>query len=45
MVERRAVKLGRRRPGEVEVTVGLKENERVVVEGADRVSDGQSLEP
>lgn len=40
VVERRAVKLGRRRPGEVEVTVGLQEGERVVVEGTQNIRDG-----
>lgn len=43
VVERRAVKLGRRRPGEVEVTVGLKEGERVVVEGTQNIRDGSQV--
>jgi membrane fusion protein (multidrug efflux system) len=43
VVERRAVKLGRRRPGEVEVTVGLKEGERVVIEGTQNIRDGTQV--
>lgn len=37
---RREVKLGKRRPGEVEVVEGLKEHERVVVEGTQNLRDG-----
>jgi membrane fusion protein (multidrug efflux system) len=37
---RREVKLGKRRPGEVEVVEGLKEGERVVVEGTQNLRDG-----
>ncbi|MBM0107267.1 efflux RND transporter periplasmic adaptor subunit [Steroidobacter sp. S1-65] len=37
---RREVKLGKRRPGEVEVLEGLKEHERVVVEGTQNLRDG-----
>ncbi|MFC4311386.1 efflux RND transporter periplasmic adaptor subunit [Steroidobacter flavus] len=37
---RRAVKLGKRRPGVVEVVDGLKEHERVVVEGTQNLRDG-----
>lgn len=44
VVEQRAVKLGRRRPGEVEVTVGLKEDEHVIVEGTQNVRDGVRVE-
>lgn len=40
VVERRAVQLGRRRPGVVEVTVGLEEGEHVVVEGTQNVRHG-----
>lgn len=39
-VERRKVRTGRRRPGEVEIVAGLTEGERVVVEGTQHVSDG-----
>ncbi len=42
-VERREVRLGRRRPGEVEITAGLQEGERVVVEGTQNVRDGMSV--
>ncbi|HEY5760063.1 MAG TPA: efflux RND transporter periplasmic adaptor subunit [Steroidobacter sp.] len=37
---RREVKLGKRRPGVVEVVEGLKEHERVVVEGTQNLRDG-----
>lgn len=37
---RREVKLGKRRPGEVEVIEGLKEHERVVIEGTQNLRDG-----
>ena len=37
---RREVKLGKRRPGEVEVVEGLAEHERVVVEGTQNLRDG-----
>lgn len=37
---RREVKLGKRRPGEVEIVEGLKEHERVVVEGTHNLRDG-----
>lgn len=37
---RREVKLGKRRPGEVEIVDGLKEHERVVVEGTQNMRDG-----
>ena len=39
-VERRAVRIGRRRPGEVEVLEGLREGEHVVIEGTQNVRDG-----
>ena len=39
---RREVKLGKRRPGDVEIVDGLKEHERVVVEGTQNVRDGSS---
>lgn len=37
---RRQVTLGKRRPGEVEIVEGLKEHERVVVEGTQNLRDG-----
>lgn len=37
---RREVRIGRRRPGEVEIVAGLKEGERVVVDGTQNVRDG-----
>lgn len=37
---RREVTLGKRRPGEVEIVEGLKEHERVVVEGTQNLRDG-----
>ena len=37
---RREVKLGKRRPGEVEVVEGLEEHERVVVEGTQNLREG-----
>jgi membrane fusion protein, multidrug efflux system len=40
VIERREVRTGRRRPGEVEIVEGLREEERVVVEGTQNVGDG-----
>ncbi|HEU4618781.1 MAG TPA: efflux RND transporter periplasmic adaptor subunit [Gammaproteobacteria bacterium] len=40
VVERRRVRTGKRRPGQVEIVDGLEENERVVVEGSQNVRDG-----
>ncbi len=40
---KRAVKIGERRPGLVEVTAGLTEGEKVIVEGTLRVRDGSSV--
>jgi membrane fusion protein, multidrug efflux system len=40
VIERREVRTGRRRPGEVEIVEGLREQERVVVEGTQNVRDG-----
>ncbi|GFE81673.1 MexH family multidrug efflux RND transporter periplasmic adaptor subunit [Steroidobacter agaridevorans] len=37
---RREVKLGKRRPGVVEIVEGLKEHERVVIEGTQNLRDG-----
>jgi membrane fusion protein (multidrug efflux system) len=40
VVERREVRSGRRRPGEVEILEGLAEGERVITEGTQKVRDG-----
>ena len=41
--ERREVRIGKRRPGEVEVTDALAEGERVVVEGTQNLRDGDEV--
>jgi membrane fusion protein, multidrug efflux system len=43
VAERREVTVGRRRPGEAEVTVGLKEGERVVTDGTQNLQDGSKI--
>lgn len=43
-VERREVRIGKRRPGEVEVVEGLVENDRVIVEGTQNVRDGSVVQ-
>lgn len=43
LVERREVRIGRRRPGLVEIVEGLAEDERVVVEGTQNIRDGSSV--
>jgi membrane fusion protein (multidrug efflux system) len=40
IAEHREVRIGKRRPGEVEIVDGLAENDRVVVEGTQNVRDG-----
>jgi membrane fusion protein (multidrug efflux system) len=40
IVERRRVRTGKRRPGQVEIVDGLEENETVVIEGSQNVRDG-----
>jgi membrane fusion protein (multidrug efflux system) len=40
VASKREVTLGRRRPGEVQVTTGLEAGERVVVEGTQKIRDG-----
>ena len=40
---RREVTIGRRRPGEVQVTTGLGRGERVVVEGTQKIRDGVAV--
>ena len=39
-VARREVQIGRRTPGRVEVTAGLEEGERIIVEGTQKVREG-----
>ncbi len=43
MVEQRKVTIGARIPGKVEITSGLKEGERVVVRGVNRVKTGEKV--
>jgi membrane fusion protein (multidrug efflux system) len=40
---RRAVSIGRRRPGEVEILDGLSAGERVIVDGTQKARDGQAV--
>jgi membrane fusion protein (multidrug efflux system) len=42
-VERREVRTGKRRPGYVEIVDGVRENERVVVDGTQHVRDGSAV--
>jgi membrane fusion protein (multidrug efflux system) len=42
-VAKREVTIGRRRPGEVQVTTGLDRGERVVVEGTQKIRDGVAV--
>lgn len=42
-VEQREVTIGKRRPGEVEIVMGLAESERVVVEGTQNVRNGTAV--
>ncbi|NNJ65144.1 MAG: efflux RND transporter periplasmic adaptor subunit [Xanthomonadales bacterium] len=43
VVERREVRTGRRRPGEVEILAGLSDGERVIVEGTQKARPGQAV--
>ena len=43
VVERREVEVGRRRPGQVEITRGLSEGERVVAEGTQKARPGEAV--
>jgi membrane fusion protein, multidrug efflux system len=43
VASRREVTTGRRHPGQVEVVAGLKEGERVIVAGSQKVRDGTSV--
>jgi membrane fusion protein (multidrug efflux system) len=44
VVERREVRIGKRRPGFVEIVSGVAENERVVVDGTQNVRDGSVVQ-
>jgi membrane fusion protein (multidrug efflux system) len=44
VVERREVKTGKRRPGDVEIVEGIAEHDRVVIEGTQNVRDGTRVE-
>jgi membrane fusion protein (multidrug efflux system) len=44
VVERREVRSGRRRPGEVEILEGLEPGDRVITEGTQKVRPGQQVE-
>ncbi len=44
VVERREVRTGKRRPGEVEIVEGLREHEQVVIEGTQNVRDGSRVQ-
>ena len=43
LVEKRAVHIGRRRPGEVEILTGLSAGEAVIVDGTQKARDGQPV--
>jgi membrane fusion protein (multidrug efflux system) len=44
IVELRQVKIGRRRPGQVEILEGLVSGERVIVDGTQKARDGQPVQ-
>jgi membrane fusion protein (multidrug efflux system) len=44
VVQRREVQVGRRRPGQVEITSGLFEGERVVAEGTQKARPGEKVQ-
>jgi membrane fusion protein (multidrug efflux system) len=44
VAERREVRIGKRRPGEVEIVEGIAEGDRVIVEGTQNVRDGAAVE-
>lgn len=44
VVEQREVRIGKRRPGDVEIVEGLREGERVVIEGTQNVRHGTVVE-
>ena len=43
LAERRAVTIGRRRPGEVEILEGLSAGEKVIIDGIQKARDGQAV--
>ena len=43
IVEQRVVRIGRRRPGEVEIIEGLTEGERIIIEGTQKARNGQPV--
>jgi len=43
LAERREVRIGRRRPGEVEILEGLSAGEMVIVDGTQKARDGQAV--
>jgi membrane fusion protein (multidrug efflux system) len=43
VVEKRAVRIGRRRPGEVEVLEGLTVGELVIVDGTQKAREGKPV--
>jgi membrane fusion protein, multidrug efflux system len=43
-IERREVRTGKRRPGEVEIVEGVHENEHVVIEGTQNIRDGSIVQ-
>jgi len=43
LVEKRAVEIGRRRPGEVEILTGLAAGENVIVDGTQKARNGQPV--
>ena len=43
LVEKRAVQIGRRRPGDVEILSGLSAGEMVIVDGIQKARDGQAV--
>ena len=44
IAERRVVRIGRRRPGEVEILEGLSAGEMVIVDGTQKARDGQAVQ-
>jgi membrane fusion protein (multidrug efflux system) len=44
VVERREVRIGKRRPGDVEIIAGIDEHERVVIEGTQNIRDGAAVQ-
>jgi membrane fusion protein (multidrug efflux system) len=44
VAQRREVRTGKRRPGDVEIVEGITENERVVVEGTQNIRDGTNVQ-